>query len=342
MKKFRGVFPAIVAPQDDKNEILFDVMGDLAKRQVADGAGGFLVNGHTGELSLLSGDERREAIKTVRAAVGGAVPILAGIHTQGLGRKFAAQCESAAECGADAILMFSPFSFARGAFQYAPEAVVDDALGRLSGACDSLRTIGQVLVLRMPPTFTSRWFLPLLPELRALLPNVDVRITTYDSWEPEFERSDVDAAVVMGRDDAIGVGSVALMPEVLTPMCSPQLAARIGSPADLLTLPLLHCDPRDAWRRWLQSSGVDSKDSRRGQTFDTLDLALVAATRGQGVAMGDLNLVRESLRDGILVAPFALTVERGVSYYLVYPPDRAQQPKIRALREWLTECANRN
>ncbi|MBK6596628.1 MAG: dihydrodipicolinate synthase family protein [Proteobacteria bacterium] len=125
MKKFRGVFPAIVAPQDDKNEILFDVMGDLAKRQVADGAGGFLVNGHTGELSLLSGDERREAIKTVRAAVGGAVPILAGIHTQGLGRKFAAQCESAAECGADAILMFSPFSFARGAFQYAPEAVVD-------------------------------------------------------------------------------------------------------------------------------------------------------------------------------------------------------------------------
>ena len=220
--------------------------------------------------------------------------------------------------------------------------VVDDALGRLSGACDSLRTIGQVLVLRMPPTFTSRWFLPLLPELRALLPDVDVRITTYDSWEPEFERSDVDAAVVMGRDDAIGVGSVALMPEVLTPMCSPQLAARIGSPADLLTLPLLHCDPRDAWRRWLQSSGVDSKDSRRGQTFDTLDLALVAATRGQGVAMGDLNLVRESLRDGILVAPFALTVERGVSYYLVYPPDRAQQPKIRALREWLTECANRN
>ncbi|HPF27977.1 MAG TPA: dihydrodipicolinate synthase family protein [Steroidobacteraceae bacterium] len=125
MKKFRGVFPAVVAPQDDKNEILFDVMGDLVRRQVADGAGGFLVNGHTGELSLLTGDERREAIRTVRAAIGPDVPILAGIHTQGLGAKFAAQCESAAECGADAILMFSPFSFARGAFQYAPEAVVD-------------------------------------------------------------------------------------------------------------------------------------------------------------------------------------------------------------------------
>ena len=219
--------------------------------------------------------------------------------------------------------------------------VVDDALGRLAGACDGLRTIGQVLVLRMPPTFTSRWFLPMLPELRALLPDVDVRITTYDSWEPEFERSDVDAAVVQGRGVWVGVEAVALMPEVLTPVCSPHMATRIQSASDLLALPLLHCDPQDGWPRWLHAAGVKNKDARRGQTFDTLELALAAATRGQGVAIGDLNLVRESLRDGILVAPFTQTIEQGLSYYLVYPSDRAQQPKIRILREWLTDSARR-
>ena len=219
--------------------------------------------------------------------------------------------------------------------------VVDDALGRLAGACDSLKTIGQVLVLRMPPTFTARWFLPILPGLRALLPDVDVRITTYDAWEPEFERSDVDAAVVQGRGVWLGVEAVALMAEVLSPVCSPQLAAHIHSPADLLALPLLHCDPLDGWPRWLHAAGVENKEARRGQTFDTLDLALAAATRGQGVAIGDLNLVRESLRDGILVAPFTQTIDQGLSYYLVYPPDRAQQPKIRILRQWLTESAGR-
>ena len=125
MKKFKGVFPAIVAPQDDNDRVLFDAMGELAQREVKSGAGGFLVNGHTGELSTLSGEERREAIRAVRAAVGRDVPIIAGIHTQGLGRKFAGQAESAAECGADAVLVFSPFSFARGAFQYAPEAVIE-------------------------------------------------------------------------------------------------------------------------------------------------------------------------------------------------------------------------
>ncbi|MCY7308187.1 MAG: LysR family transcriptional regulator [Rhodoferax sp.] len=219
--------------------------------------------------------------------------------------------------------------------------VVDDALGRLAGACDNLRTIGQVLVLRMPPTFTARWFLPLLPELRALLPDVDVRITTYDSWEPEFERSDVDAAVVQGRGVWVGVEAVTLMPEVLSPVCSPQLAARLQTPTDLLASPLLHCDPLDAWPRWLHAAGVENKEARRGQTFDTLELALAAATRGQGVAIGDLNLVRESLRDGVLVAPFELTIDQGLSYFLVYPPDRAQQPKIRVLREWLTASAGK-
>ena len=214
--------------------------------------------------------------------------------------------------------------------------VVEDAMGRLAGACDALRNLGQVLVLRMPPTFATRWFLPILPELRALLPDVDVRITTYDAWEPDFERSDVDAAVVQGRGNWVGIESVALMPEVLTPVCSPQMAARIASANDLAALPLLHCSPLDAWPRWLQVAGVLPRDLRRGQTFDTLELALTAATRGQGVAIGDLNLIRESLEAGLLVAPFAQTVEQGLSYYLAYPPDRAQQPKIKVLREWLS------
>lgn len=123
MTTYRGVFPAIVAPQDENNAIMWDAMGELAARQVADGAGGFLVNGHTGEHMLLSGEERRTAIKVVREAVGPDVPIVAGVHVQAAW-KFGSRTESAAEMGADSVLVFSPFSFARGAFQYAPEAVV--------------------------------------------------------------------------------------------------------------------------------------------------------------------------------------------------------------------------
>ncbi len=124
MTTYRGLFPALVAAQDEDRNVLWDAVGALAQRHVTDGAGGFLVNGHTGEHMLLSGEERREAIRVVRDAIGGDVPIVAGVHVQAL-RKFAGHAESAAEMGADAVLIFSPFSFARGAFQHAPEVVVD-------------------------------------------------------------------------------------------------------------------------------------------------------------------------------------------------------------------------
>lgn len=124
MTTYRGVFPAIVAPQDETGEVLWDVMAELARHQVDQGATGFLVNGHTGEQMLLQGEERRLAIRTVREAVGPEVPIVAGVHVQA-SHKFGGHAESAAELGADSVLIFSPFSFARGAFQFAPEMVVD-------------------------------------------------------------------------------------------------------------------------------------------------------------------------------------------------------------------------
>jgi 4-hydroxy-tetrahydrodipicolinate synthase len=95
MTTYRGLFPALVAAQDEDRNVLWDAVGALAQRHVADGAGGFLVNGHTGEHMLLSGDERRQAIRVVRDAIGPDVPIVAGVHVQAL-RKFAGHAQSRA------------------------------------------------------------------------------------------------------------------------------------------------------------------------------------------------------------------------------------------------------
>ncbi len=217
--------------------------------------------------------------------------------------------------------------------------VVEEALSRLESICDTLRSANQVLTLRMPPTLTARWFLPLLPSLREVLPDVDVRVTTHDAWLTRFEDNDVDPAILHGRGDWPDLEAIRLMPVLLTPVCAPAVAARFTTPSELATLPLLHCDPLPAWGQWLEAAGARRIPSHRGQTFDTLELALSAATRGQGVALGDLNLVRESIRDGVLVAPFERVLDQGVAYYLVYPPSRANLPKIRALREWLLSAA---
>jgi DNA-binding transcriptional LysR family regulator len=102
---------------------------------------------------------------------------------------------------------------------------------------------------------------------------------------------------------------------------------------------LLQCDPIQSWSRWLEAAGVSWIPSHR-QTFDTLEFALSAATRGQGVALGDLSLLKESMSAGVLVAPFDCVVDQGISYYLIYPPEKGSLPKIRALREWLISAVD--
>jgi DNA-binding transcriptional LysR family regulator len=217
--------------------------------------------------------------------------------------------------------------------------VVEDAFARLARTCDSLRNAGQVLTLRMPPTLAIRWFLPLLPSLRAVMPDVDVRVTTYDARESRFDDSDVDAAIIYGRGGWPNMECIRLMPERLAPVCSPELAKSLHRPADLKAMHLLQCYPVQAWSLWLEAAGVGWIASHLGQTFDTLEFALSAATRSQGVALGDVNLLKESLRDGVLIAPFEFVLDQGIAYFLIYRPERGQLPKIRAFREWLLAAA---
>jgi len=217
--------------------------------------------------------------------------------------------------------------------------IVDDAFSRLATICESLRSASQVLTLRMPPTLAARWFLPLMPALRAALADIDVRITTQDAWQPRFDDNDIDAAIIHGHGDWADVEAVKLMPELLAPVCSPGVAARLKRPSDLEDALLLHCEPLSSWAGWLEAAKLEGIAAHRGPTFDTLELALAAATRGQGVALGDLNLVREAIRDGVLVAPFECVLDLGVAYYLVYPPYRAATAKIGAFRDWLLSVA---
>jgi DNA-binding transcriptional LysR family regulator len=219
-------------------------------------------------------------------------------------------------------------------------AVVDEAFSNVRNVCDTLRSSGQVLTLRVAPTLAVRWFLPLLPRLRAHIPGVDIRVSTDDGRGRRLEEDGVDAAIVYGRGDWPGVVALPIMPERLTPVCAPAMASRLDDLADLRHAPLLQCPPSSAWGKWLAAAGAGWTTIHPQQSFDTLELALSAAIRGQGVALGDLNLLDEALRDGTLVAPFDFILDQGASYYLVYPPSRASSPKIVGLQKALLEAAS--
>ncbi|RDU98834.1 hypothetical protein DWV00_11265 [Trinickia dinghuensis] len=123
-------------------------------------------------------------------------------------------------------------------------------------------------------------------------------------------------------------------------MCATELASSLKLADDLARIMLLHPGPsREEWRCWLDSVGATKLDVDGGLVFDTLELTLTAAAQGHGVAIGDPRMAAERLQMGALTRPFGHVVPNGLGYFLVYPPPRAAQPKIRALADALVRMA---
>ena len=99
---------------------------------------------------------------------------------------------------------------------------------------------------------------------------------------------------------------------------------------------MLHSLPRlEQWQLWLDAAGVTGVNAERGPKFHNTPLTLEAAVTGMGVALADQRLVAKELASGQLVTPFDIALPSESAYYLIYPEERADNPKLVAFREWL-------
>jgi len=73
----------------------------------------------------------------------------------------------------------------------------------------------------------------------------------------------------------------------------------------------------------------------RGLEFQFYGQALQAAVDGLGIAMGIRPYIDDDLAAGRLVAPFALSVPKGMRWYLVYRGFRTEQRDFAAFRRWI-------
>lgn len=217
---------------------------------------------------------------------------------------------------------------------------VQAALDRLALAIAGLRPrpANAPLTISMLPTFAVRWLIPRLADFRRRHPGIEVRLDA--SMEiASFTGSDVDLAIRYGRGLWPGLHSEPLIADRLIAVCSPALldgAAPLETPSDLARHVLLRNDahPED-WGLWLAAAGVTGIDVSRGPSFGYSELLLRAAAEGLGVAVARRHLVEADLASGALVAPFDITHNSGICYWLVCPPQALNDPRVAAFREWI-------
>ncbi|MDX1488119.1 MAG: transcriptional regulator GcvA [Acidiferrobacterales bacterium] len=197
------------------------------------------------------------------------------------------------------------------------------------------------LTMNVSPSFAAGWLVPRLARFQIAQPNIEVRLNLVRSTAVlvDFPRSDVDLAIRHGDVDRPGLCTHRLIAEELVPVCSPALLQgqhALRQPDDLRHFTLLHALPRwDQWQHWLETAGIKGVDARRGPKFHNTPLTIEAAVAAMGVALSDPRLVAEELQNGRLVMPFDIALPVDSAYYLIYPEERGDQPKLVAFREWL-------
>ena len=217
---------------------------------------------------------------------------------------------------------------------------INGALDQIDFATRQVHTSpeGNLLRLKLPPTFAIRWLVPRLAAFHALHPDIDVQITTSHETA-DFDREEIDACIHSERDMSPRPGFRRLFGEVLLPVCSPRLVKRgpgLRKPRDLVHHQLL-CSmnrPHD-WPTWLAAAGVPDIDGNVGLKFENAALAYQAAIDELGVMIAQRALVEDDLASGRLVAPIAIPVRTSGAYYLVYPPNRPRSTRVAAFEDWI-------
>ncbi|MBF7140947.1 MULTISPECIES: transcriptional regulator GcvA [Pseudomonas] len=201
-----------------------------------------------------------------------------------------------------------------------------------------------VLTVTVSPAFAAKWLLPRIEGFHTACPDTDVRLDT-QLRAVDFLAQRIDIGVRYGAGNWPGLVSEKLMEEEVYPVCSPVLLARCGSlraPNDLTHETLIHDQSMDGhagfatWETWLQTAGVADIAVRRGMKINNSAAVLQAAIDGLGVALARSVMARDDVAAGRLVRLFPqIKFASPLAYFVVYRPEYADLPKVRAFREWL-------
>jgi LysR family transcriptional regulator, glycine cleavage system transcriptional activator len=222
-----------------------------------------------------------------------------------------------------------------------------DLLGRAVSRAQKLTRGTALLKVTLDAQFASKWLMRRVDDFRKHHPDIELRFDI--AYEVrDFELDDIDVGIRFGAGKYPGLRTHRLFDNILIPVCSPSLLTSgppLREPRDLFNHTLAHIEwSRQGvtwpnWRMWMAAAGITDFNDSRTVVFGNSTDAVQAALDGNAVALADFAMVANDLSQGRLVQPFelGLRVAPEFAYFLVYPENTADDPRIVAFREWMLE-----
>lgn len=105
-----GIFPPVTTPFNEGGDVDYGALASNIARYNDTGLRGYVPLGSNGEAVHLTADERKQVIETVKNAATSRHTIIAGVNEVST-RAAMAATRAAADCGADAVLVITPYFY---------------------------------------------------------------------------------------------------------------------------------------------------------------------------------------------------------------------------------------
>ncbi|MEP2716890.1 LysR family transcriptional regulator [Pseudophaeobacter sp.] len=184
------------------------------------------------------------------------------------------------------------------------------------------------------PAIAQFWLSPRLPQLRREMPGTEISITALEQ-PPNLKRTPYDLCLFFDASHGR-----ALAQDVIFPVCTPELAAQLDTPQDLLDVPcLFDTSWEQDWQHWLAETEQGQQITPRGPVYSLYALAVEEALNGAGVLIGHEALLAPHLASGSLVAPFAHRAMLPDALRLWSMSGRGADSASRQVADWLQNAS---
>ena len=217
--------------------------------------------------------------------------------------------------------------------------------------------------LNILPTLSTHWLMPRLSQFTRHHP--DVEVTLVSSIDPvNLADREADIAIRVGPLPGqtsgkfhprislsmitrwSGVVSDELFPDILVPVCVPELlnGRQQVSRQELIDLPLIQTTTRPyAWVDWFAAHDIPSKNITYAMEFGHFFMALDAARQGIGVAIVPTVIFANYAHRAELMVPLDLKYVKSTpsagTYQMLISADELGRSEVQSFRTWILQQA---
>lgn len=217
-------------------------------------------------------------------------------------------------------------------------ADIRPALDTLAAATRAQKTAPATTVLRVGllASFATLWLAPRLAGFLNRYPHIQVELLPAIQLA-NVAAAEVDLAIRYGKGDWQDVHATRLMPEVISPVCSP--AFKAGQLHNGALLMATSHRPFE-WTDWCAHYHIDLEHHPRVMLHD-YNIVVEAAVAGQGIAMGRHRLIERKLQEGSLVEAFDRPPYHSEIGYWLIAPKGPTSDAAEYFSQWLKDaCRN--